>query len=248
MFCYAKKYYGYLNPKSNLRDLELLSNDVKSLAVKALILLSKFKGNYSQFKLRLNENGIKLSRPDSLSAFLRILNASNSNIMQYYNSITPMLRENERVFAKFLLHSGLRMGEAIESYNLIIRLNSESKLSEYYDENLSCLMHFKYPKLFIRRTKNCFITFITKDFLNEIASSETVTYSSIRKRLQRNSKTMRFDEFRDYFGTHLINNGILEIEQNLVCGRIPIGIFVRHYWSPKLKELGIRILKALENI
>jgi hypothetical protein len=55
---------------------------------------------------------------------------------------------------------------------------------------------------------------------------------------------MRFDEFRDYFGTHLVNNGILEIEQNLVCGRIPIGIFIRHYWSPKLKELGIRILSA----
>jgi hypothetical protein len=45
-----------------------------------------------------------------------------------------------------------------------------------------------------------------------------------------------------------ISNGILEIEQNLVCGRIPIGIFIRHYWSPKLKELGNRILKALEII
>jgi hypothetical protein len=56
---------------------------------------------------------------------------------------------------------------------------------------------------------------------------------------------MRFDEFIGYFGTHLVNTGILEIEQNLVCGRIPIGIFIRHYWSPKLKELGNRILKAL---
>jgi hypothetical protein len=56
---------------------------------------------------------------------------------------------------------------------------------------------------------------------------------------------MRFDEFRDYFGTHLVNNGILEIEQNLVCGRIPIGIFIRHYWSPKLKELGARVLSSI---
>jgi hypothetical protein len=30
----------------------------------------------------------------------------------------------------------------------------------------------------------------------------------------------------------------------LVCGRIPIGIFIRYYWSPKVKELGMRILTA----
>jgi len=40
----------------------------------------------------------------------------------------------------------------------------------------------------------------------------------------------------------------LEIEQNLVCGRIPIGIFIRHYWSPKLKELGDRVLTATAKI
>ena len=28
--------------------------------------------------------------------------------------------------------------------------------------------------------------------------------------------------------------------------RIPSDIFIRHYWSPKLKEQGTRILKALE--
>lgn len=107
-------------------------------------------------------------------------------------------------------------------------------------------MHFKYPKLFIRRTKNCFITFITKDFLNEIASSETVTYSSIRKRLQRNNTAMRFNEFRDYFGTYMLQHGLLEAEVNLLQGRIPVSVFIRHYWSPKLKELGARIFNAIE--
>lgn len=47
-----------------------------------------------------------------------------------------MLRDNERLFAKFLLHSGLRMSEAIASFNLIINLARENKLGEYYDENL----------------------------------------------------------------------------------------------------------------
>ncbi|MGD0644942.1 MAG: integrase [Candidatus Bathyarchaeia archaeon] len=244
VLCYVKKYQYLLNLNSNLREVELLTNDVKSSVVKSLLLFSKFNGCYSQFKDRLNEYGIKLYRPDSLNAFLRILNASNSNIIQYYNEVTQLLRANERLFAKFLLQTGLRVSEGIASFNLVIDLARDNRLSEYYDENLSCLMHFKYPKLFIRHTKNAFITFISKDFLAEIASSEMVTYFSIRKRLQRNKKSMRFDEFRDYFGTHLVNNGILEIEQNLVCGRIPISIFIRHYWSPKLKELGTRVLAA----
>lgn len=59
---------------------------------------------------------------------------------------------------------------------------------------------------------------------------------------------MRFDEFRDYFGTYLVNSGVLEIEKNFVCGRIPIGILIRHYWRLKLKELGARIIKAVDTI
>ncbi len=74
------------------------------------------------------------------------------------------------------------------------------------------LCHFKYPKLFIRRTKSCFITFAKPEFLNEIAASQPVTYSSFRKRLDRKKIKMRFNELRDYFGTYLLNHGILEAE------------------------------------
>jgi hypothetical protein len=70
----------------------------------------------------------------------------------------------------------------------------------------------------------------------------------MQKRLERNNIKMRFNELRDIFGTTIVNNGILENEQDLVCGRIPVSIFIRHYWSPKLKELGNRIFKALETI
>jgi hypothetical protein len=96
VLCYVKKYHYLLKTDSNLRELELLTNDVKTSVVKSLLLFSKFNGCYSQFKTRLNDYGIKLYRPDSLNAFLRILNASNSNVMQYYNEITPLLRHNER--------------------------------------------------------------------------------------------------------------------------------------------------------
>ena len=146
------------------------------------------------------------------------------------------------------MRSGLRTSEAINSFNLIIELTRENKLSEYYDSELTVLCHFKYPKLFIRRTKNCYITFTQPEFLYEIAQSEQVSYSMMRKRIERKKMKLRFNELRDYFGTYLLNHGILEAEINLCQGRIPVDIFIRHYWSPKLKELGNRVFEALETI
>jgi hypothetical protein len=249
MLCYAKKNSQLLSADSHLGDLELLSNDVKSSTIKSLILLSKFLGIYPQFKLRLNEHGIKLYRPDSLNAFLRILNSNNSDILNWFRTIFPSLNSDEQVFQRFLLFSGLRTSEAINSFNKIIELSKENKISDYYDEEMMCLCHFKYPKQFIRRTKNCFITFITSEELKEISNCRKITYNSMRKRLERQGITkMRFSELRDYFGTYLLNHGLLEQEVNLLQGRIPVSVFVRHYWSPKLKELAEKTLRLLKEI
>jgi hypothetical protein len=81
----------------------------------------------------------------------------------------------------------------INSFNLTINLGKTGKLSEYYDSELRVLCHFKYPKLFIRRTKACYITFIKPEFLNEIAASQPATYSSLRKKIERNKMKLRFN-------------------------------------------------------
>jgi intergrase/recombinase len=245
ILCYSRKYYNLVTAE-NPRELDLLPATIKNNAIKSLIVLSKFLGNFKQFSQRLKSFDIKTTRPDSLNAFLRILNANNSDVMNWYNTTIPILKENERIFTKFLLHSGLRVDEAIHSFNMVIELSRENRINEYYDVELSCLCHFKYPQTFIRKTKNCFITFITPEFLGEIAHSETVTYSSIRKRLERNNTRMRFNELRDYFGTYLLQHGLLEQEVNLLQGRIPVSIFIRHYWSPKLKEISNRVFRSLE--
>jgi intergrase/recombinase len=240
--------YSYILQNNCLRDLDALTNNKKASAVKALILLSKFLGNATQFKKKLEEYGIKIDRPDSLTSFLRLFNANGNDTIQWYKQAISKLRDHESLFTKFLLYSGLRTSECINSFNLIIKLARENKLSEYYDSELNVLCHFKYPKLFIRRTINCYITFIQPEFLSKITESKPVSYSMIRKRLERRHMHLRFNELRDKFGTHLLSHGILEAEINLCQGRIPVDIFIRHYWSPKLKELGSRIFKALETI
>jgi intergrase/recombinase len=247
ILCYAKKYCSLLQ---NVQDIEQLSGYTKGHAVKSLIVLSKFLGRYEQFKNALKQNSIKIeTRDNGLNSFLRILNAQNSDVIKWLNDIEQHLRPNEQLFTKFLSVTGMRVGEAIASFNLIIDLHSNGILNQYYDEELSVLQHFKYQHLFIRKTKSAYISFIEKPLVQQIARNQPITYSAIKRNLQRKGITkLRFNELRDYFGTFILRQGILREEQDLLCGRIPPSIFIRHYWSPSFKELKDRVLSALTQL
>jgi len=79
----------------------MMPKSIKCNAIKSLIVLSKYLGLHKEFSNRLKEYDIKLPRPDALGAFLRILNASNSNIMQYYDEVIPLLRNNNNCMQSF---------------------------------------------------------------------------------------------------------------------------------------------------
>jgi hypothetical protein len=68
---------------------------------------------------------------------------------------------------------------------MIIDLNSEGKLSEYYNQELQVLEHFKYGKVFLRGTKNAYISFVSKEMIDQICNSEPVTYNAIHCRFMR---------------------------------------------------------------
>jgi len=180
------------------------------------------------------------------------MNASDSDILNWYNQAIDNVRPHEQTFLRFLALTGMRTRECINSFNLILKLSREGRLREYYDNlpksETKCLQHFKYPKMFLRNTKNVFISFIPEDMINEISNSKQLTYASIVKRLNRKHMNIRFNELRDYYGTYLLNHGLLEQEVNLLQGRIPKSIFIKHYWSPKLSELRDRVLHILKNL
>jgi len=234
----------------DVQDIEQLNGCIKEHAIKSLIVLSKFLGKYEQFKNALKQNGIRTEKHDNgLNSFIRILNAQNSDIIKWLDNIQQDLRPNERLFSKFLLVTGLRAGEAITSFNLIIDLQRKGILNQYYDENLAVLQHFKYKDLFIRRTKSAYISFIERTLVEQITKSQPITYSALKKNLQRKGfKKLRLNELRDYFGTYILRNGILREEQDLLCGRIPPSIFIRHYWSPSFQELKDRTLKTITQL
>jgi len=253
---YAVTYARIILPNSrkymylmmDVRQLDILKPTIRNNVIKSLIVLSKYLGISNQFKDSLKNYGVKLHKQDAVESFLRILKASDSDILEWYVKAYDAVRNNERLYLSFCRVSGIRKEEAINSFNLIIELAKQNKLSEYYNKELNCLMHFKYPKLFLRDTKNVYISFLPESLINQIGSSQPLTYPQIRKRLNCNNLKVRISELRDCFGTSLLQHGILEQEVNLLQGRIPVNVFIRHYWSPKLTELRDRVFKALEHL
>ena len=164
---YSRKYFHCLE---DLKELNLLPKTIVTNVIKSLVVLAKYLGRYSEFKQKLNNYGIKCTRQDSFRSFLRILNANNNgyNVLDWIKDARSVLSESENTFLKFCLYTGLRKGEALTSFNKIIELSAKGILNEYYDHDLNCLLHFKYPKEFIRKTKNCFISFIPNTLLNEV--------------------------------------------------------------------------------
>jgi hypothetical protein len=60
--------------------------------------------------------------------------------------------------------------------------------------------------------------------------------------------TMRMNYCPKIFGTHLRYCGIESEMVNLLEGRISPEIFVRHYWSPNMKQDIERIRKAMDSL
>ncbi|TET64050.1 hypothetical protein E3J49_05230 [Candidatus Bathyarchaeota archaeon] len=246
IYLYARKYVELIN---NPSAIEVFSNSKKNHILKSFIALSKYYGFYQQFKKILEDYGVTWSHTSSVDSFFRILNNSNSNVLKWYDKAIEVLDDNDlSMYLGFVLLSGLRKSEAVDSFNLMIKLDDKDKLNDYYNEELKTIEHFRYPDLFFRQTKNVFISMIPKDMIMQIVQCQPVTYETIRKRLYRRGLNIRIRDLRDYYATFMVRHGLIREEVDLLQGRIPPNIFIRHYWSPSFKELRDRTLKATKQL
>ena len=159
-----------------------------------------------------------------------------------------VLTPSQATFVKFVGVSGLRKGEALNAFNMIIRLGQQGKLHEYYDLELQSLEHFKFENVFLRGTKNAFFSFIPQAFIERIVECKPISYSGLRKRLKRHGVGSRLNELRDHYATYMVHHNVIREEVDLLQGRIGKGVFMRHYFSPAIKDLRDRVLKAISEI
>ncbi|MFB0514724.1 MAG: integrase [Candidatus Bathyarchaeia archaeon] len=210
--------------------------------------LSKYLGVNEQFKWRMKSYGMKWESQSSFESFLRIIKNNNANIVEWVGRCLKVFDQNYATFVQFVLISGLRKSEAIQAFNLIVMLKQAGKLDEYYNQNLQSLEHFRYPKKFIRGTKNVFFSFIPEGFLDRIAACNTISDSGYKRRRMKYSLPSRLKDLRDYFATTMLNHELLREEIDLLQGRIGKSLFMKHYFSPAIEKLRNKTLKAVNQM
>jgi intergrase/recombinase len=67
----------------------------------------------------------------------------------------------------------------------------------------------------------------------------------LKRRLAKNKLERRLRDLRDHFATFMVFHGLLREEVDILQGRVGRSIFMRHYFSPSLKELKDKTLKAV---
>jgi hypothetical protein len=186
--CYAKKYVDCLL-KRDFNKLKLVTPTQREHAMKALAVLSKFLGVYEDFRSLVKNYGLKWSSRKSSDLIIdRLTKTTNPDeIFDWIKEVKNTVPELSD-FMNLMAISGLRFSEAIESFNLIIKLARKGRLKKYYNSEKKILEHFRFKDIFIRRSKKVFISFVPKELVKRISQNEPIEWKRERSRLLKKSK------------------------------------------------------------
>jgi hypothetical protein len=148
---YARKYY-HLLVTGDFSEIMEFSNDKNKHIMKSLALLSKYLGCYDKWQDYKNRYQLKwtISR-HSLTSFQAITKQDKifSNMIEWIRNAISNYPRFTNIFL-FNVLTGLRPAEAIESFNI---LGDPTQRAEYLSKDKKILEHFRYPSVFLRRTK-----------------------------------------------------------------------------------------------
>jgi len=222
---YAKKYHYLL--KRDFSEIKKLTDGKRKHVLKSLSALSKYLGIYEDFRKLIINYGVSWIGKSSADLLIdRLTKICNSD--EVFNWIKKVKQQipHLRTFMDFIAITGLRLNEAIDSYNLIIKLSRQNKLSEYYNEKNETLEHFKFKETFIRRTKKAFVSFIPKEFIIRITNDNSLkSYHSIKKTVQNKVGKQKFGDIREIHATYLTKY-LKQPEIDFLHGRIGLSFHI----------------------
>jgi hypothetical protein len=243
--CYAKRYAHVLASENLAADTLLqLSPHSRLQSMKALTTLSKYLGCYEQWRAIIRRYNLKWTTgEESLQALHRYFDDSLSLdvMMAKVKEMIRLLPTFMGQIVKFALVTGLRPGEVIESVRLLSRVNpGERQQQEYYNPERQALEHFRYPSVFLRRTKKAYISFVTPETVNEIMimanylqpPEKRPSYTAIRQACRKKGIYCNMAYCRKIFASYLSKEGISDTMIDMLQGRTPKSVLVQHYLTP----------------
>jgi intergrase/recombinase len=139
--------------------------------------------------------------------------------------------------------TGLRPDEACKSIILF-----QKQRDNYLRKDLMILEHFKYPDIFLRRTKKAYLSIVTDSMLELAKKCSNCGYNALRLAVKRKKLDMNMAYCRKIFATHLRSNGIEQEIIDLLQGRTPKSVFARYYYRPDFDYQKIKdVITSLYN-
>ena len=241
---YARGYGWILWKPEKAGVLHGLSQAKRRNVMAAMACLSKYLGCYGYWRRLVKEAGLKWGKRSGLEAFLSILNSDMDGVVEWLLEAVQSLPGNYRVVLIFQALTGLRPSEAVESCRLV-----RSDLDGYLNRELMALEHWKYPEMFLRRSKNAYLSFVDEDLIRMVLEAGRIPpKTAIKSALRRQGLPMRMMDLRKLYATTLREAGIPREAIDLLQGRVSQNIFMMHYYKPYLKELRDKALKAIQSL
>jgi hypothetical protein len=246
--CYAKKYGNCLLTR-NLGNLKMLTDSQREHVLKALSALSKYMGIHEDFVRLVKNHGFKWNgrKSDDIIISRLLKNVDKQGILLWIRDVKAKVREISDLM-DFMLATGLRLIEAIESQNLIIKLDNEGKLDTYYSEDKETLEHFRFKDIFIRNSKKVFVSFVRPTLIYRIAMNKPLEYRNVQKMVSWRIGKLRFSDIRELHNT-MLNKHLTQPEIDFLAGRVSTNVFMINYFNINLvNDLKDRYFEVVNDI
>jgi hypothetical protein len=244
---YALKYHKLLLDQ-DLSPLNLVTDIMRVHILKALSALSKFLGVNDSFKFLMQKYGLKwsINNKDDL-IIQRMLKPLNSgSVVEWIRQVYAKIPK-AKPYVDLLLCSGMRPLEGMDSHNLIIKLDSENRLMDYYDSDRQVLQHFRYRSIFIRRSKKVYISFVPNEIPDGILTDEPIVPRTLYKNFERTPLPIRFCDIREYWSTQM-SKFLSRIEIDFLQGRWGT-VYMQNYFNPTyIEDLQNRTMQGIKTI
>ncbi len=134
----------------------------------------------------------------------------------------------------------------VESVRL---LSGRDTYLSYYNPERQCLEHFRFPEIFLRKTKKAYISFVTPSMLELAVGIPTaISYNAIRVACRKCGMNMDMHFCRRIFASHLRKEGGIQPEVvDMLQGRVSQSVLTRHYMTPS-QDLKDRVLSSLDKL
>lgn len=243
---YVKQYHDVLQHPNKAFQISVLPKDTRRLVMAGLANLSKFLGQYRHWKNIVENAGLKWEKKNSLDIVLDIMDTNLQDCWEWLREVLQKLPKDYGSVLVFIALTGLRPGEGVKSTRLISKLSEDKRVTDYLNEELFMLEHFRYGELFLRHCKNAYISFLTPELLTLVTTFKPrIQYSALDTKIGRIGLPVKVKELRKYWATtlrkHLPSEAI-----DLLQGRVGKSVFVRYYYKPFLKAVRRKVLRGIK--